>query len=155
LLTWYENTQSSLEALTENKETPDLTSIITEQEPLASIGTRKVDLFVNKPEELTYDVYHKISLLSPFGAGNAEPTFRMDGLRLIRRWTSGPEGRHLRVRLSINNIQFNGSYLRGGAQLNSFHEGSRVNVIFSLEPAWNAPEGGNSQDIWLKILYME
>jgi single-stranded-DNA-specific exonuclease len=119
------------------------------------MGTRNVDLFVNNPEELTYDVYHKISLLSPFGAGNPEPTFRIDGLRLIRRWTSGLEGRHLRVRLSTNNIQFNGNYLRGGAQLNSFNEGSRVNVIFSLEPAWNPPDGGSSQDIWLKVLHME
>ena len=155
LLTWFETTQSSIEAVTENEETSHLTSIITKQESLAPIETRKVDLFIHKPEELTYDVYYKISLLSPFGAGNPEPTFRMDGLRLIRRWTSGPEGRHLRVRLSINNIQFNGTYLRGGAQLKSFHEGSRVNAIFSLEPAWNSPDGENSQDIWLKILYME
>jgi single-stranded-DNA-specific exonuclease len=155
LLSWYENTHSPIEALTENTETPDLINMLTEQEPPASIGTHMVDLFVRKPEELTYDVYRKVSQLSPFGAGNPEPSFRMDGLRLIRRWASGPEGRHLRVRLGVNNQQFNGSYLRGGAQLNSFQEGSRVNVIFSLEPAWNIPEGANSQDIWLKILYME
>ncbi len=155
LLSWYENTQSPIEALNENTETPDLTSIITEQEQSASTGTHKVDVFIRKPEELTYDVYHKVSMLSPFGAGNPEPSFRMNGLRLIRRWVSGPEGRHLRVRLSVDNLHFNGSYLRGGAQLNSFHEGSRVNVIFSLEPAWNTPDGASSRDIWLKILYME
>ena len=149
LLSWYENTQPPIEALTE------LTSMITEEEPPASTDTRKVDLFIRKPEELTYDVYRKLSLLSPFGAGNPEPSFRMNGLRLIRRWASGPEGRHLRLRLSVDNLQFNGSYLRGGAQLNSFQEGSRVNVIFSLEPAWNTPDGASSQDIWLKILYME
>jgi single-stranded-DNA-specific exonuclease len=155
LLSWYQNTQSPIEALTENTETSDLTQIITEQEHPASTGTRMVDLFVGKPEELTYDVYRKVSQLSPFGAGNPEPTFRMDGLRLIRRWASGPEGRHLRVRLNVDHIQFNGSYLRAGPQLNSFQEGSRVNVIFSLEPAWSPPDGSTSQDIWLKILYME
>jgi single-stranded-DNA-specific exonuclease len=155
LLSWYENTQSPIEALTENTETTDLTSMIKEQEPPASTGIRMVDLFVRKPEELTYDVYRKVSQLNPFGAGNPEPSFRMDSLRLMRRWASGPEGRHLRVRLGADNLQFNGSYLRGGAQLNSFQEGSRVNVIFSLEPAWNALDGTNSQDIWLKILYME
>jgi single-stranded-DNA-specific exonuclease len=155
LQSWYENIQSPSEALAENTETHDITTIISEQELSASTGTRKVDMLVRRPEELTYDVYHKVSVLSPFGAGNPEPSFRMDGLRLIRRWVSGPEGRHLRVRLSINNLHFNGSYLRGGAQLNYFHEGSRVNVIFSLEPAWNAPDGASSQDIWLKILYME
>lgn len=155
LLSWYENTQTPIEVLTENIETPDLTSIITSQEPLVSTDTHKVDLLVRKPEELTYEIYRKLSMLSPFGAGNPEPSFRMDGLRLIRRWVSGPEGRHLRVRLSIDNLLFNGSYLRGGPQLNSFPEGSRVNVIFSLEPAWNSPEGANSQEIWLKILHME
>jgi single-stranded-DNA-specific exonuclease len=155
LLSWYQNTQSPIEALTENTETPDLTKMITEQEPPASTGTHMVDLFIRKPEELTYDVYRKVSQLSPFGAGNPEPSFRMDGLRLIRRWASGPEGRHLRVRLRVDNLQFNGSYLRGGSQLNSFQEGSRVNVIFSLEPTWNTPDEANSQDIWLKILNME
>ena len=155
LLSWYENTQSPIEALTENTVSPELTSIITDQDPPVTTDARKIDLFVRKPEELTYDIYRKLSQLSPFGAGNPEPTFKMDGLRLMRRWTSGPEGRHLRVRLSVNNLQFNGSYLRGGAQLNSFPEGSRVNVIFSLEPAWNAPDGANRQEIWLKILHME
>jgi len=152
LLSWYENTQPPIEAMSE---TPELTSIITDQDSPVTADARKIDLFVRKPEELTYDIYRKLSLISPFGAGNPEPTFKMDGLRLMRRWTSGPEGRHLRVRLGVNNLQFNGSYLRGGAQLNSFPEGSRVNVIFSLEPAWNAPEGANRQEIWLKILHME
>jgi single-stranded-DNA-specific exonuclease len=152
LLSWYENTQPPIEAMSE---TPELTSIITDQDSPVTADARKIDLFVRKPEELTYDVYRKLSLLSPFGAGNPEPTFKMDGLRLMRRWASGPEGRHLRVRLSVNNLQFNGSYLRGGTLLNSFPEGSRVNVIFSLEPSWNAPEGANSQEIWLKILHME
>jgi len=28
-------------------------------------------------------------------------------------------------------------------------------VFFSLEPAWNPPDGANRQDIWLKVLDME
>ena len=155
LLSWYQNSQSPIEALTDTSELAIPTDMIADQEPSASTGVRKVDLFIKKPEELTYEVYRKLNLLSPFGAGNPEPIFRMDGLRLHRRWASGPEGRHLRVRLSTENLQFNGSYLRGGSQLNSFQEGSRVNVIFALEPAWNTAEGTSSQDVWLKILYME
>jgi single-stranded DNA-specific DHH superfamily exonuclease len=112
-------------------------------------------MLIQRPEVLTYDVYHKITLLSPFGAGNPEPTFRMDGLRIMRRWISGSEGRHLRVRLRTKNIQFNGTYLRGGSQLNFFKEGSLVNVIFSLEPAWNPPDAESRPDIWLKVLHME
>jgi hypothetical protein len=79
----------------------------------------------------------------------------MDRLRLTRRWTSGIEGRHLRVRLRANGVQFNGTYIRGGAHLESLKEGSLVNVFFSLEPAWNPPDGANRQDIWLKVLDME
>ncbi len=155
LLTWYENTKLSIEAAMDDTETPNVTSIVAEEEVTTPADTPKVDMFIQRPEVLTYDVYNKINLLSPFGVGNPEPTFRMDGLRIIRRWTSGSEGRHLRVRLRANNIQFNGTYLRGGAQLDSFNEGSLVNVIFSLEPAWNPPDGGSSQDIWLKVLHME
>ena len=155
LLDWYENTQASIEVATGESESPDLPTMIIDQEVAVPPNTHKVDMLIQRPEVLTYDVYHKITLLSPFGAGNPEPTFKMDGLRLHRRWASGPEGRHLCVRLNAGNLQLNGSYLRGGSQLNSFHEGSRVNVIFALEPAWNNPEGLSAQDIWLKILYME
>jgi single-stranded-DNA-specific exonuclease len=155
LLAWYENTQSSMEAATDDTETPDLTGIIAEQETTVSTDTHKVDMFIQRPEVLTYDVYNNINLLSPFGAGNPEPTFRMDGLRLTRRWTSGPEGRHLRVRLRANSMQFNGTYLRGGAQLDAFNEGSLINVIFSLESAWNPPDAESRPEIWLKVLHME
>src|SRR5260370_33036975 len=72
-----------------------------------------------------------------------------------RRWTSGPAGRHLRVRLKANNRQFNGTYFRGGSQLDSFKEGSLVHVIFCLEPVLNHPEWESKQDIWLKILHIE
>ena len=155
LLDWYKNTKLSIEASTDDIETPDLIGIVAEQEATAPSNTRTVDMFIQRPEVLTYDIYNKINLLSPFGAGNPEPTFRMDGLRIIRRWISGSEGRHLRVRLRANNIQFNGTYLRGGAQLNSFNEGSLVNVIFSLESAWNPPDAESRPDIWLKVLHME
>ncbi len=155
LLAWYENIQTSLEAATDDTETPDLNGIIAEQETAVSTDTHKVDMFIQRPEVLTYDVYNNINLLSPFGAGNPEPTFRMDGLRLTRRWTSGPEGRHLRVRLRANSMQFNGTYLRGGAQLDAFNEGSLINVIFSLESAWNPPDAESRPDIWLKVLHME
>jgi single-stranded-DNA-specific exonuclease len=155
LLAWYENTKSSTEATTDGMEAPDLTTIVAEQEAATPTDSLKVDMFIQRPEVLTYDVYNKINLLGPFGAGNPEPTFRMDGLRIIRRWTSGSEGRHLRVRLRANNIQFNGTYLRGGALLNSFNEGSLVNMIFSLEPAWNSPDAESRPDVWLKVLHME
>ncbi len=155
LLNWYGSSKSSLEALGEVTEASELTlnGEVIEQEITAP--TRKVDLVITRPDALSYDAYNKISLLSPFGAGNPEPVFRMNGLHLTRRWISGTEGRHLRVRLRSTNVQFNGTYLRGGSQLDSFKEGSLVNVIFCLEPAWNPSDIGSRQDIWLRILHME
>ncbi len=155
LLNWYESSKPSLEALGAVTETSELTlnGEVIEQE--ITTPTDKVDLVIANPDALTYDAYNKISLLSPFGAGNPEPAFRMNNLRLTRRWTSGPAGRHLRVRLKANNRQFNGTYFRGGSQLDSFKEGSLVHVIFCLEPVWNPPEWESKQDIWLKILHIE
>jgi single-stranded-DNA-specific exonuclease len=158
LLNWYESSKPSLEtlgAVTETTETSELTlnGEVIEQE--ITTPTDKVDLVIANPDALTYDAYNKISLLSPFGAGNPEPVFRMNNLRLTRRWTSGSAGRHLRVRLKATNRQFNGTYFRGGSQLDSFKEGSLVHVIFCLEPVWNPPEWESKQDIWLKILHIE
>ena len=115
-----------------------------------------VDIVINKPEkQLTYEVYTKIDLLSPFGAGNPEPVFRLDGARLTRIWASGMERRHLRVRLRHNESQFDGTYLRKGPFLDMYPEGSLVNVIFCLEPTRDKFNGVSKQEIWLKILYME
>ena len=155
LLTWYESSKSSLEALGEVTVASELTLNGEAIEQEITTPTPKVDLVITRPDALTYDVYNKISLLSPFGVGNPEPVFRMNDLRLTRRWTSGPEGRHLRVRLKGNNAQFNGTYLRGGPLLGSFKEGSLVNVIFCLEPALNPSDTESRQDIWLKILHLE
>lgn len=154
LLAWHASPKSSLEALAEEAEAPELNGEVIEQEITLPTNTRKVDL-ITRPGALTFDAYNKLDLLSPFGAGNPEPVFRMNGLRLTRRWVSGIEGRHLRVRLRAADIQFNGTYLRGGSQLETLKEGSLVNVIFCLEPAFNPPAWEHRQDIWLKVLHME
>ena len=139
-------------------EVPDVATVavVTEQEASQLSTTHMVDIVINKPEkQLTYDVYTKIGMLSPFGAGNPEPVFRLDGARLIRRWTNGPEGRHLRIRLRHNDRQFDGTYLRGGSLLDTYAEGALVNVIFCLEPSRNRFDTEGKQDIWLKVLHME
>ncbi|MGH2498064.1 MAG: DHHA1 domain-containing protein, partial [Ktedonobacteraceae bacterium] len=160
LLGWQGNGTPSNGATVEVEvvEVPDVATVavVTEQETGLSATAHMVDIVINKPEkQLTYDVYTKIDLLSPFGAGNPEPVFRLDSARLIRRWTNGPEGRHLRIRLRHNDRQFDGTYLRGGSLLDTYTEGSLVNVIFCLEPSRNKFDAGGKQEVWLKILHME
>jgi single-stranded-DNA-specific exonuclease len=170
LLTWHEENAAgaqlqapTLETVTaDSTEASTITGVAIEQELAPQTNSRKIDLLITKPEQqLNYAAYSKVSLLSPFGAGNPEPVFKMQRLRLYRRWQSGVDGRHLRVRLrgstngSGNGPQFNGTYIRGGSQIESLPEGSLVNVIFSLEPAWNSLDSDNRQDIWLKVLQVD
>ncbi|HEX6478985.1 MAG TPA: single-stranded-DNA-specific exonuclease RecJ [Ktedonobacteraceae bacterium] len=170
LLAWQEENAAGAQFIapdvetdaTEPAEASSIISVVIEQEPAPQTNSRKIDLLITKPEQqLNYDTYNKVSLLSPFGAGNPEPVFKMERLRLYRRWQSGPDGRHLRVRLrastngSGNGPQFNGTYIRGGSQIESLPEGSLVDVIFSLEPAWNSLDSDNRQDIWLKVLQVD
>lgn len=126
----------------------------------AELGSRdtspKVDLVFTRVELLSYETYQKIRALGPFGAGNPEPTFKMEGLRLLSSWTSGLEGRNLRLRLAASNShqQRLGTILRGASQLASLSGVSHVNIIFRLETNFY-PNDEGKYDIWLKILHVE
>src|ERR1700694_5069562 len=76
LLSWQGNNApaNSITGEVEAGETPDLTVVVTEQETSLPAMSHMVDIVINKPEkQLIYEVYTKIDLLSPFGAGNPEP----------------------------------------------------------------------------------
>jgi single-stranded-DNA-specific exonuclease len=135
---------------------PDLAVVVPEPESIALAEVRKVDLVISKPEgQITYEAYTKVSQLAPYGAGNPEPIFRLDGAQINRRWLSGQEGKHLRLRLHVNGQPYSGTFLRAGSRIDEFPEGARVNVIFCLEPAYNRQGGESKQEVWLKILDME
>ncbi|HEU0001322.1 MAG TPA: single-stranded-DNA-specific exonuclease RecJ [Ktedonobacteraceae bacterium] len=160
LLGWQGNSTPSngLTVEVEVVEVPDVATVavVTEQETSQPSTTHMVDIVISRPDkQLTYDAYTRIGLLSPFGAGNPEPVFRLDGARLVRRWASGPEGRHLRARLRYNDSNLDGTYLRGGSLLDTYAEGALVNVIFCLEPSRNKFDAEGKQEVWLKILYMD
>lgn len=123
---------------------------------MSDIVTPKVDLVFTRFELLSYETYQKIRALSPFGAGNPEPTFKMENLRLVSSWTSGLEGRNLRLRLGASNGTWQrvGTLLRGAPQLASLAGVARVNIIFRLE-ANSPPPDDTRPDVWLKIIYVE
>lgn len=158
LLSWQGNGTPSNDIIVEIEagEALDLTAVVAEQATSQPAMSHMVDIVISKPEkQLTYEAYTKIDLLSPFGAGNPEPVFRLDGARLARIWASGLERRHLRLRLRHNDSQFDGTYLRKGPFLAMYPEGSLVNVIFCLEPTRDKFNGEGKQEVWLKILHME
>lgn len=116
----------------------------------------KIDLVFTRLELLTYETYQKLRTLGPFGAGNPEPTFKMEGLRLLSSWTSGQEGRNLRLRVAATNShqQRLGTILRGAPQHASLSGVTHVNIIFRLESTFY-PNDDGKYDIWLKILHVE
>jgi single-stranded-DNA-specific exonuclease len=133
---------------------PEATTVDTER-AIAPAGP-KVDLVFTRFDLLNYETYQKIRNLAPFGAGNPEPTFKMERLRLMDSWTSGLERRNLRLRLGVSHYHFQrvGTILRGAAQLPSLSGISHVNIIFRLETN-SYPDEDGKYDIWLKILHVE
>ena len=156
LLAWKEQPNAP-ESIAET--TPDASGIVIEQEDNPfSQATSMIDIVFTKIEMLTYESYRKIRELGPFGAGNPEPVFQMKNLRLLNRWTSGFEGRNLRLRLGSPGsgaLQRLGTLTRGSSRIQTLHSGQTVNIIFRLESAWNPLESNGKQDIWLKLLEVE
>jgi single-stranded-DNA-specific exonuclease len=133
-------------------EIADQTGVVIEQE---TSGAHMVDLVFKRLDRVNYHMYRLIRELAPFGAANPEPAFKIEGLRILSSWSSGFDGRNLRLLLGNGNIHFKGTMMRGGARRSSFPVGHAVDVIFSIEPAWNPTEDVSKQEIWLKILHLE
>jgi single-stranded-DNA-specific exonuclease len=153
LLEWKDEVEPLVEAEVLETEATDLPGVVPEQEPASP--TQRVDLIFTKMEHLNYNTYSKLRELSPFGAANLEPTFKMEGLRLVDRWTSKQNGRHLHLRLASGNTQRTGTMLRGGTQFQSLNGITHVNIIFRIDSSWTPLDDESKQDIWLKILHVE
>lgn len=152
LLGWHEEPQTALITLAAEPAvdvTAGLNGLASETEPVPA--SRKVDLVIARPERLNLDMLKKISQLGPFGAGNPEPVLQLNNVTIQRRWTSGNEGRNLRLRLRANHHLFDGTLLRGGTRAATLPEGSLVQLIFSLEQPWSPPGSEARQEVWLKI----
>lgn len=126
-----------------------------EAEPALTVANRRIDLLITQPEkQLILPTLDKMHQLAPFGTGNPEPVLCINDAYIVRCWTSGNDGRHLRVRLRCNNALFEGILLRGGARAATLPEGSQVRVIFALERAWMPLDGDANSQVQLRILDM-
>jgi single-stranded-DNA-specific exonuclease len=156
LLHWQENGEPVAPPTIEGTQIPDLTGIVTEQEPVESLpatASKMVDLTFTKIEKLTYNMYKMIRRLGPFGAGNPEPIFKMEKLSLVDIRTSGVNRQNLRLRLrsANSNTQHFGTYTHGASEMQRLENVSYVNIIFKLESS----EDSFRQEVWLKILDVE
>jgi single-stranded-DNA-specific exonuclease len=157
LLNWQSNEGTTIPALIDGTEQPDQTGVVTETEaeisPPLHPNARMVDLIFTKMERLNYALYKQLRLLSPFGAGNPEPIFKMEGLRLLDMWFSGVNKQNLRLRLAppTGNGHQLGTLVHGASRHQKLLGARYVNIIFKVESS----EDDSKQDIWLRILDVE
>ena len=153
LLAWHDSNGMATLTGSDEAEPADQANGATEQELPTRSGPQMIDIVFTRWERLSYHFYKQMRLLSPFGAGNPEPIFKMEGLRLLNKWIGGKEGQnlHLRFGTSTGNMQRTGILTRGASQLQSFADVSYVDIIFKIESS----EDETRQDLWLRILDIE
>lgn len=127
--------------------------IVVEQAAIAHV----VDLVLRRTDLLNYGGYTKLRKLSPFGAANPEPSFKIERAYLIDRWASGINRQNLRLKLAVTDLKTGkaitatGTLTRGAELLEAFDRGSLVDIVFRIESS----EDDSRRDIWLKILDMQ
>jgi single-stranded-DNA-specific exonuclease len=153
LVDWQESDQV-IETYEQQKnelaEPNDHNSELEPSEPAAQVAAPKVDLTFTRMELVDYNLYKTMRMLSPFGAGNPEPIFKMEGLRLLDKWSSGINKQNLRLRLGAANgpARQTGTFTRGAARGAALAGITHVDIIFKIESS----EDETKQEIWLKIL---
>ncbi|MBE3559460.1 MAG: single-stranded-DNA-specific exonuclease RecJ [Ktedonobacteraceae bacterium] len=156
LLKWQQSGSTALPAIIEGTTIPDETGVVieNEQENSSQPPQQVVDIQFTRLERINYKLYRSIRQLGPFGAGNPEPVFKIDGLRLVNTWPSGPNRQNLRLRLAAptgNGLQHYGTWTHGAEHRTLFDGVSHVNIIFRLESS----ENETNPELWLKILDIE
>lgn len=152
LLDWKEDSVAPLPARIEGTELPDATGEVTEQESTLVAPPHMVDLVISNLERLDYCLYKMLRTLSPFGPGNPEPTFKLQGLRLLDKWI-GLNGRNLRLKLGTptGTTQRIGTLSKGAHHLEALKDVSHVDIVFCLDSS----EDESKQNVWLRILHVE
>jgi single-stranded-DNA-specific exonuclease len=155
LLHWREKDPAS-PVSSEAAEIVNETGMTLEQESAgASAPPQMVDIVLTRLERLNYHLYNKVRALSPFGAANPDPIFKIERMRVLRSWASGSDRRTLSLLLGKGNFQYRGKLLRGSTQLSIYTKDLIVNIVFSLEAVWNPGDEASREEIWLKILHIE
>ena len=98
----------------------------------APISSLEVDVVLTRPNLVTLEEVEALDALEPYGAGNSRPVFCLQGATLERAQNVG-QNRHLKLRLSKGNAQFDGIFFSAVAQTCGVETGSRVDAAFYLQ----------------------
>jgi single-stranded-DNA-specific exonuclease len=99
----------------------------------------RIDASIEK-QDINMDSVKALADLAPFGAGNSEPVFSYDKLRISDIRTVG-EDRHLKLWLRDNGFYTEAIGFNMGTLINEFNAGDLLDAAFSLEiNSWNSNE---------------
>ncbi len=138
----------------------ELTALVSEQDtvsPLLALTPKIADLLFTRWSNINYDLYRQIRQLAPFGAGNPEPIFMLNGLRLYHIRSGGRDGQNLQLWLGMpdaphgNSIRRQGTLFKAANRLKEFEGVTQVNIVFKLE----SPEDESKQEMWFRLLALE
>lgn len=105
------------------------------------VSTLQVDAKITDPSLLSQDNVESLSLLEPFGAGNSKPVFMLSGATVLSVFQVGG-GRHVKLRLRLQNDVFDAIFFSVSAQLLQLSPGDRTDVAFT--PQINEFRGSRS-----------
>ena len=88
------------------------------------------DLLINDPALLTIDSVRALDLLEPYGNENPKPVLCMYGVRLESASAVGG-GRHLRMRIRLGQVHFEGIFFSHTAKELNIKEGDLIDLAFS------------------------
>lgn len=159
LIQWKATNSVQILAIIEDAALSDQTGVVIEQESsdnidrTSSFNAHTADLVFTRLELLNYDLFKKLRVLAPFGAGNPEPVFKIENLRLLDSWPSGVNRQNLRLRFASANGKFRqaGTLIRGAGLQPSLVGIERVNIFFKI----SSLEDDSKPEIWLKIVDVE
>lgn len=103
--------------------------------------------------KINFELFSKLSELSPFGNGNPEPVFLTENVNIEEFKTVGSNGKHLKLKLSQcdaenNTAAYNCIAFGIGDRAQELQVGKRVDVVYSIsEDTW---QGNNSLQLKIK-----
>ena len=92
----------------------------------------EIDVAIAHPSAVTLEELEALSVLEPYGSGNARPLFCLLGATLLRTQNVG-QNRHLKLRLGKGCAQFDGIFFSTVAERCGCHPGDRVDAAFYLQ----------------------
>lgn len=84
-----------------------------------------------KLKDISHDFFNQISLLGPFGEGNAEPLFLAEKARILEKRKVG-SGNHLKIRIEQDGKIMDAIAFRKGSMDDFLKEGQYIDFIFKL-----------------------